>query len=369
MQEYEAKLAKNIEQKQAALDQLEEFFAAGFGESQLARLGKVLGCWTAKSALKPAEAMDQCLEAAGKVTDILSLDQECAWAEKEKAAAEAEAKKAVALSKLTADAIEAGKWFVGQRVSSKTVLAWRDIAQQVGLPVEKLPQGLADALKQFGTLEAACRTKTTERDDLTEQVGKLKAETATLQAEKQRIQAALEAVAKDGQGRVQAVEKIAKGAVGSVKEQAVAAIKTTQKQFEEAIDKADEYIAGTIRRFEELTKEAVELEKDVAFAKALRSTDPMPWLKVTADTWDAVLARFLTWAEIRGINGEVPIPEDVKKVGKGSIEYPSLHGQYRLPLTAIVGWLRAGLKSTLNSLPILPGSYLLAKLAGRSSPG
>lgn len=36
---------------------------------------------------------------------ILSLEQECARAEKEKAAAEAETKKALALSKLTAEAI------------------------------------------------------------------------------------------------------------------------------------------------------------------------------------------------------------------------------------------------------------------------
>jgi len=58
-----------------------------------------------------------------------------------------------------------------------------------------------------------------------------------------------------------------------------------------------------------------------------------------------------------------------REFGKGSIEYPFLHGQYRLPLIGVMGWLRAGLKSTPGSRPILPGSYLLARLAGRSSLG
>ena len=43
---------------------------------------------------------------------------------------------------------------------------------------------------------------------MSKQAEKLKAETATLQAEKKRIQAALEAVAKNGQGRVQAYREI-----------------------------------------------------------------------------------------------------------------------------------------------------------------
>ncbi|MDA8337003.1 MAG: hypothetical protein M0Z41_18805 [Peptococcaceae bacterium] len=369
MQESEGKLAKITEQKQAVMDRLKELSAAGLGEDQLGRLVEVLGGWTAKSGLKPAEAVDRFLDAASRVTDILTLEQERARAEKEKAAAEAEAKKAVALSKLTTDVIEAGKWLVSQHLSAKMIFAWRDIAQQLGLPVEKLSQGLADALKQYGTLDAACRTKITERDELTKQVEKLKAETTTLQAEKQRIQTALEAVAKDGQGRVQAAEKIATSAVNSVKDQTVAAIKATREEFEETMGQADQYMATTIRRFKQLTEEAAELEQDIAFARALRSNDPMPWLKVTSDSWDAVFARFLTWAKIHHVNGDVPIPDEVKKGGKGSIEYPSLHGQYRLPLPTIMGWLKAGLKGAPATNPTLPWSFALERLTGRSSLG
>jgi hypothetical protein len=136
MQEFEAKLAKNIEQRQAVLDRLKELSTASFGGDQLGRLDEVLAGWAAKSGLKPDKAVDRFLEAAGRVTDILSLEQERARAENDKAAAEAEAKKAVALSKPTAGAIEAGKWLVNQRLSSKMIFAWRDIAQQLGLPVE-----------------------------------------------------------------------------------------------------------------------------------------------------------------------------------------------------------------------------------------
>jgi hypothetical protein len=350
MQENEAKLAKNIEQRQAVLDRLKELSAAGFGGSQLGEFVEILAGWTANSGLKPAEAVNCFLEAAGKVTDILTLEQERARAEKEKAAAEAETKKAVALSKLTADAIEAGKWLVNQRLSAKTVLAWRDVVQHLGLPAEQLSHGLVDALKQYGSLEAACRTRTTERDELSKQVEKLEAETATLQAEKQRIQAALQAVAKDGQGRVQASEKTATNALNSVKEQAVAAIKATQDKFENAISRADEYMAETIAKFHRLSKEAVELEKDIAFAKALRSNDPFLWLDVTAENWDGIFSRFLEWARVFKITGEVPIPDEVKKAGKGSIEYPALHGQFRLPLPAIVGWLRAGLSGSSSAI-------------------
>jgi hypothetical protein len=369
MQESEGKLAKITEQKQAMLDRLKELSAVGFGEGQLTRLVEVLVGWTAKSGLKPAEAVDRFLEAAGGVTDILSLEQERTRADKEKAAAEAEAKKAMALSKLTTDVIEAGKWLVNQRLSAKIVLVWRDIAQQLGLPVEKLSQGMADALRKYGTLEAACRTKATEREQLTQQVEKLKAETATLQAEKQRIQAALEAVAKDGQGRIHSAEKIATGAVNSVKDQAVTAVKAAREEFEETMSRADQYMATTLRRFKQVTEEAAELEKDVAFARALRSSDPMPWLKVTPDSWDAAFARFLTWAEIHHINAEVPIPDAVKKAGKGSIEYPSLYGQFRLPMPAIVGWLTAGLKGAPATNPTLPWGFALERFTGRSSLG
>ncbi len=155
------------------------------------------------------------------------------------------------------------------------------------------------------------------------------------------------------------MEKIATGGVNSVKDQAVTAIRNTWTQFEEAISKANIDMGGTIQQFQQLAKEAAELERDVAFAKALRSADPTPWLDVTAENWDAILSRFLEWARVSKVATEVPIPDEVKKVGKGSVEYPNLHGQFRLPLVAIVEWLRAGLK---GSNPATSWSHVLGRL-------
>jgi hypothetical protein len=165
------------------------------------------------------------------------------------------------------------------------------------------------------------------------------------------------------------MEKTAAGAVNSVKDQAVTAIRNTWTQFEEAISKANVDMGGTIQKFERLTKEAAELERDVAFAKALRSNNPALWLDVAPESWDAIFERFLEWVKIRRINTEVPIPDEVKKACKGSVEYTSLYGQFRLPLPAIVEWLRAGLKELPAASPALPWSSVLARLSGRSSLG
>ncbi len=140
MQEFEDKLAKNIEKHQAVLDRLAELSKKGFSEAQLARLTEALDGWSTKSGLKPPEAVDHFLEAAVRVTDILSLEQERARAEKEKTAAEAEAKKAIAQSKLTTDAIAGTKWLVSQGVSRGMVLAWRAIAPQLNLRSKDWPR-------------------------------------------------------------------------------------------------------------------------------------------------------------------------------------------------------------------------------------
>lgn len=370
MQELERKMAKNIEKNQAVLDRLKELTGKGFGEAQLAKLVDVLAGWMTKSGLKPPEAVDRFLEAAGHFSDIRSLEQERARAERDKTVAEAEAKKAIAQNKLTTEAVKAAKWLASRRLSSETVLAWRAIADQLGLPTEGFPQGMADALKQYGTLEAACRAKAKERDDLTKQVEKLKAETATLQTEKQHIQAALEAVAKDGQGRVRTAEKTATSKIRSVKEEALTAIRSASEQFETAVKKADAQMTSTLQRFERLSREAAELERDVAFARALRTADPTPWLDVTAEHWDALLSRFLEWARAYRINNaEVPIPDEVKKAGRGSIEFPALHGQFRLPLCSIADWLRAGLNEAFASGPGPAPLYVLARAADQKFSG
>jgi hypothetical protein len=171
MQETESKLAKNIEKHQAVLDRLAELSKKGFSEAQLARLTEVLVGWSTKSGLKLDEAVGRFLEAAGRLTDILSLEQERARVEKEKTAAEAEAKKAIALSKLTTETVEAAKWLVSQRISLKTVQTWRAVASQLEIPAEGLAQGLADALKEYGT-PGGCLQDQSQRTGRADQTGR-----------------------------------------------------------------------------------------------------------------------------------------------------------------------------------------------------
>jgi hypothetical protein len=166
------------------------------------------------------------------------------------------------------------------------------------------------------------------------------------------------------------VEKIATGAVNSVKDQAVTAIRKTWTQFEEAINKANIDMGGTIQKFQQLAEKAAELERDVDFARALRSNNPALWPNVASDNWDVIFSRFQDWARANNITTEVPIPDDVKKTGKGSVEYPNLHGQFRLSLPAIVEWLRAGLKELPAASPAaLPWSSVLTRLASKNSLG
>ena len=104
-----------------------------------------------------AEGAARFVQVASDFAGIVQLCQQMADVEARAKAAAVDATKRERYARVRTVAIAWVEWFVQRGVSEQTVAGWKAIWQTLGLTVETLAQGLADALQQFGVLEATCR--------------------------------------------------------------------------------------------------------------------------------------------------------------------------------------------------------------------
>ena len=319
---------------QGLLQRVQDLTGAGFDEDALTTLGETLARAAKADETTPAEAVRAFLAAAADFAAIADLKREAREAEGRARAAEADAERRERSAKVRKIAVDWAQWLVRQGVTVQAVGAWRSAAEGLGLSAENLAGTLTAALREFGSLEAACQAKAAERDALGSQVEKLKAANAELQAEHRRIRAALDAVAADGSARVAAAEA-----------RAVASIEAVGAQYHASLREAGERMAETIRHFAEVQREAAELEQYVRWARALESRDTEEWRDVEPEAWAAFLWHFGQWVEAVAVNPEVTVPDALRKPIEDQAKYPSLCGPVRVPLLALTAWLAEGLRA------------------------
>jgi chromosome segregation ATPase len=183
-------------------------------------------------------------------------------------------------------AVDWAEWFVRRGITDKAVAGWQAVGQALGLTAENLAQGLADALQQFGSLEAVIQAKAAERDALAADIAKLTAANAALREEQATIRAGLEAVAQEGRTRITRAEKTA-----------TAAIEAERTQTRTAMAHLDARMAATLDKLAALEREAAELQKHVGWARALASRDQNQWQGVEPEAWAALVWHLARWIE------------------------------------------------------------------------
>jgi hypothetical protein len=330
-----AQVAKAIGRQQALLDQAKELASAGFGQKALEKVRRLLVQAAAADGVSPAEAASRFLQAAEDYGRLIALQAQTEKAQQQAQAAEAAARERIARSKVQTQAVEGAEWFVKQQIPFSTVLAVRTVGMRLKLPPEKLAEGLAEALGEYGSLEAVLRAKAQERDELIREAEKLRTGNGALQKERRRIEAALQAVATGGRQRVEEARKAAEAAVRSVRREA-----------EASLNAAAGRALAAMERYEAAARQAAELEQDVGFARALRSRDEAAWRTVDAGSWAALMIHLLRWLEARGLDPTVFLADKIPQALVDSFRLPTLYGDPRLSLRQLVVWVYAGLQGT-----------------------
>jgi len=330
--------------QQALLDQAQALRDAGFDDASLADLARIFANVSKVEGATPAEAVARFLKAASDFEGIAGFERRAREAEERAKKAEAAAAKRVKQAEVRDIAVDWAEWFVRRGITAEAVGAWKAAAEKLGLTAENLARGLADALKRFGSLEAACQAKARERDALIREVEQQQAAIAKLKAERDRISAALQAIAEEGATRVADAEGRAVASIEGVRDTTLAALR------------------ATMERYAELTKEAAALEPAVRFAQALANPHERLWLDVTPDQWAALLRHFGRYLASRG-DPEAPPPEHVSKLLKDRVNYPAVYGWPRLG--ELVDWLILGLHRPAPPRPLLPAGTDRTPSVGR----
>jgi chromosome segregation ATPase len=318
-----------VQAQRDLLDRAQALHDAGLDEGALATLAGVFGQVAQTAGISPSEAVARFLKAAAAFEGIAAFERQVAEAEARANKAEADAQQRERSAKVRKVAVDWAEWFVRRGITVEAVKAWKSVAEKLGLTAENLARGLADALERFGSLEAACQVKARERDSLDREIEQRRAGIAKLTQERDRISAALEAVAEEGAGRVADAEGQAIASIEAVRDTALAALR------------------ATMERYAELTKEAAALEPAVRFAQALLNPHELLWLDVTPEQWAGLLRQFARYLASRG-DPEAPPPEQVSKQLKDRMSWPALYGQPRLG--ELVGWLIAGLHRPIRDM-------------------
>lgn len=326
------KLRAALEHETALLGEAQRLRAAGFDEASLAALSAVFSRAAQAQGAATAEIAGRFVSAAQAVSDLPGLERAVAEAQARAQAAEAKAHERERDAKVRDIAVAWAAWFVRRGISDKTVASWQAAAEQLGLGPADLAHGLAQALREFGTLEVALRERAKVCDALAAEGERLEAGNAALSAERERLSAALEAVAKEGSRRLEAAER-----------RAAVAMERLVGSVEQAGNNAAAQLAATLERVEQLQAEAAQLGRAVAFARALVEPNTAPWLEVRPQEWQALLAHFVGWLAQTGSDGEVSVPDALKKTLEDQARYPALYGTTRLPMRNLVRWLMDGL--------------------------
>ncbi len=241
-------------------------------------------------------------------------------------------------AKVRSIAMDWSVWLARRTITAETAGAWQAIAAKLGLPDAALADGLARALEEHGSMEAARKTWSAAVVEHRAEHSKLTGVVAALRRERDGLTAAIVAVREAGIAQMQ---EVANAAAAEIRRAAAA--------------------------FERVATEAAELGQTVEFAQALRSSDPDLWSRVDADAWQGILRRLEQWSAANLANPEVPIPEDVRRQVKGSHDYPSLHGPLRMPLRGLVAWTQAAVNAAdaQRAIPLSAAHSLPAGTAPR----
>jgi len=304
-----------LAERQGLLARADELHAAGFDAEALGRLARALAAASAED--KPAaEGVSGFLDAAADWRRLGDLRAQVAAAEERARETEAACRGKERDAKLRAVAVDWAVWLVRQRITAETMGAWQAIAAKLGLADEGLAIGLARALDEYGTLEAARQARSAA-------VGKLHADHVRLTAE-------VGVLRRERDGITSAIAALRDAGIADVRQVAAAAAAEVQRAA-----------AG----FEHLTTQAAGLAQHVRVAEALASHDPAACERVEPETWAGLLAHLLRWADARLVASvDVEPPEALKGRLEDQVRYSYTKGPVRLTLAQLVGWLVAGLQ-------------------------
>lgn len=163
------------------------------------------------------------LKAATDFEGIATFERRAVEAEERARKAEGDAQYREGAAKVRRVAVDWAEWFVRRGITVGAAGARKAVGQALGLTAEDLAEGLANALKRFGALQAAVQAKTGQRDALAAEAIEPTAANATLREEQATIRAGLEAVAQEGRARIVRMEKTATAAIEAERAQTQAA--------------------------------------------------------------------------------------------------------------------------------------------------
>ncbi len=296
---------------------------AGFGEI-------LAGSAQAEEKLA-TEVVPAFLDAAADWRRLAELRAQVAAADQQAQDAQRQAQARMADARLTERAVKAARWLLRQKVTIPTVEAWQAAAAKAGLTGHALATGLARALEQHGSLEAARQAWSAAVANLRVEHTKITAEVAALRHEREDLTAA----------------------IGAVRDAGIAEVR-------QVADAATAEVRRAAAEFEHLSTRAAELGQHVRMAEALASQDAAMWRRVEPETWAGLLAHLLRWAGARMVAAvEVEPPEPVKGRLEDQVRYSYSKGPVRLTLPESVGWLAVGLQGA----PLRGVAALLAPVA------
>jgi hypothetical protein len=305
-----------LAERQVLLDRADALRAAGFEADALARLGEALA-GAAQAEEKPAaEVVAAFLNTAADWRRLAELRAQVAAAEEKARATEAACRRKEQQANVRSVAVDWAVWLVSRKITAEAVGAWQAIAAKLGIADEDLAAGLAGALEEYGSLQAARQAWSAAVAKLRADHTKLTGEVTALRRERDGLTAAIGAVRDAG---IAEVREVAEAATAEVRRAAA--------------------------EFERIQAQAAGLANHVRMAQALTSDDHLLWQRVEPETWAGLLVHLVRWADARLVSAvEVEPPEAVKSRLEDQVRCSYTKGPLRLTLPQLVGWLAAGLQ-------------------------
>ncbi len=268
-----AALEGQVKGKKELLDQAGALGGLGFGLGELAELHDMLAKVAASQGAKPEEAADLFFKEVERYQGIVSLELEAkragVAASKAKAEADrwqAEANAAEAKAKARKTSIDIAEKLLAQGVKESDLPQWTRILARAGV----VPEGLAQALEQFASLEKLCHERQQQAEKLGGQVKELTSQVKALIEERQQVSAA----------------------IGAVRDKALAEIECTSRK---TLQNLDALMVKTAE-YRELERQAATLEHEIALARAFNSQEPGQWKQLPRRAVQELLTGLVLWS-------------------------------------------------------------------------
>jgi len=276
------------------LDRAEALAGLGFGLDQLTRLHELLAHIAASQGATPEEGVRQFFDTVGHYEHIVSLDLESKRAESRAAQAkaemerwEAEARRRESQSKARISAIDTVERWLSRGVREKDLPQWNTIIEKAGVSAESL----ASDLKRFSSLEALCRQRDRQAEELCKQQEQAEARLRTLKREEGQVKAGITSFRDPA---LREMEKVSQQA---------------QTNLSELVSKA--------RAYAHLQREAAQLENEIALARAFKSAMAEDWAQVPLQMVQQLLMGLIRWAGSSDHNQQVPAPSLIVQKAPG----------------------------------------------------